>query len=160
MANHRQPDCPPQIAIPLSWGLKTLLKRNPIFIYGDLNFSDFQQVFANLFSWRKLKKVQDKGLGALCREKPLEKSGLEPAFGAAGSSPDFSRGLSRHGAPRPLSWTFFQETKGFDDHFLKISKSYSSGNLNYSNFPVRSRLVSDAGAHHTNTQRPTKTRWI
>ena len=29
-------------------------------------------------------------------------------FGAAGSSPDFSRGFSRHGAPRPLSWTFFQ----------------------------------------------------
>ena len=28
-------------------------------------------------------------------------------FGAAGSSPDFSRGFSRHGAPRPLSWTFF-----------------------------------------------------
>ena len=26
-------------------------------------------------------------------------------FGAAGSSPDFSRGFSRHGAPRPLSWT-------------------------------------------------------
>ena len=25
------------------------------------------------------KKVQDKGLGAPCREKPLEKSGLEPA---------------------------------------------------------------------------------
>ena len=96
------------------------------------------------------KKVQDKGLGAPCREKPLEKSGLEPAapnrptdqkhcalsthpnphlrrwgfgwvdkaqcfrsarrFGAAGSSPDFSRGFSRHGAPRPLSWTFFQCT--------------------------------------------------
>ena len=31
-------------------------------------------------------------------------------FGAAGSSPDFSRGFSRHGAPRPLSWTFFQCT--------------------------------------------------
>ena len=29
-------------------------------------------------------------------------------FGAAGSSPDFSRGFLRHGAPRPLSWTFFQ----------------------------------------------------
>ena len=31
-------------------------------------------------------------------------------FGATGSSPDFSRGFSRHGAPRPLSWTFFQCT--------------------------------------------------
>ena len=31
-------------------------------------------------------------------------------FGAAGSSPDFSRGFSRHGAPWPLSWTFFQCT--------------------------------------------------
>ena len=31
-------------------------------------------------------------------------------FGAAGSTPDFSRGFSRHGAPRPLSWTFFQCT--------------------------------------------------
>ena len=31
-------------------------------------------------------------------------------FGAAGSSPDFSRGFSRHGAPSPLSWTFFQCT--------------------------------------------------
>ena len=31
-------------------------------------------------------------------------------FGAAGSSPDFSRGFSRHGASRPLSWTFFQCT--------------------------------------------------
>ena len=29
-------------------------------------------------------------------------------FGAAGSSPDFSRGFSRHGAPRPSSWTFFR----------------------------------------------------
>ena len=29
-------------------------------------------------------------------------------FDAAGSSPDFSRGFSRHGAPRHLSWTFFQ----------------------------------------------------
>ena len=47
-------DCPPQIAIPLSWGLKILMKWNPTLIYGDLNFSDFQQVFANLFSWRKL----------------------------------------------------------------------------------------------------------
>ena len=28
-------------------------------------------------------------------------------FGAAGSSPGFSRGFSRHGAPGPLSWTFF-----------------------------------------------------
>ena len=27
------------------------------------------------------------------------------------------------------------ETRGFADHFLKISRSYSSGNLNYSNFP-------------------------
>ena len=31
-------------------------------------------------------------------------------FGAAGSSPDFSRGFSQHGAPRPSSWTFFQCT--------------------------------------------------
>ena len=31
-------------------------------------------------------------------------------FGAVGSSPDFSRDFSRHGAPRPLSWTFFQCT--------------------------------------------------
>ena len=31
-------------------------------------------------------------------------------FGAAGLSPDFSRGFSRHGASRPLSWTFFQCT--------------------------------------------------
>ena len=29
-------------------------------------------------------------------------------FGAAGSSPDFSRGFSRHGTSRPLSWTFFR----------------------------------------------------
>ena len=27
------------------------------------------------------------------------------------------------------------ETRRFADHFLKISRSYSSGNLNYSNFP-------------------------
>ena len=27
------------------------------------------------------------------------------------------------------------ETRGFADHFLKISRSYTSGNLNYSNFP-------------------------
>ena len=27
------------------------------------------------------------------------------------------------------------ETRGFADHFLKISRLYSSGNLNYSNFP-------------------------
>ena len=27
------------------------------------------------------------------------------------------------------------ETRGFADHFLKISRSYSLGNLNYSNFP-------------------------
>ena len=27
------------------------------------------------------------------------------------------------------------ETRGFADHFQKISRSYSSGNLNYSNFP-------------------------
>ena len=32
-------------------------------------------------------------------------------FGDTGSSPDFSRGFSRHGAPRPLSWTFFQCTQ-------------------------------------------------
>ena len=31
-------------------------------------------------------------------------------FGAAGSSPDFSRVFSWHGASRPLSWTFFQCT--------------------------------------------------
>ena len=31
-------------------------------------------------------------------------------FGAAGSSSDFSRGFSRHGASWPLSWTFFQCT--------------------------------------------------
>ena len=31
-------------------------------------------------------------------------------FGAAGSSPDFSRGFSQHGAPWPLSWTSFQCT--------------------------------------------------
>ena len=29
------------------------------------------------------------------------------------------------------------ETRGFADHFLKISRSDSSGNLNYSNFPPR-----------------------
>ena len=70
----------------------------------------------NFVDW---KKVQDKGQGAPCCEKPLEKSGLEPAAPncrwcrrcvAAGSSPGFSRGFSRHGAPRPLSWTFFQCT--------------------------------------------------
>ena len=27
------------------------------------------------------------------------------------------------------------ETRGLADHFLKVSRSYSSGNLNYSNFP-------------------------
>ena len=52
------------------------------------------------------KKVQDKGLGVPCREKPLEKSGLEPA--APNRLADrkhcaLSRGFSRHGAPRPLS---------------------------------------------------------
>ena len=35
-------------------GLKFLMKWKPTYIYGDLNFSDSQQVFANLFSWRKL----------------------------------------------------------------------------------------------------------
>ena len=68
-----------QIAILLSLGLKFLRKWKPTYIYGDLNFSDSQQVFANLFSWRKL--------------------------------------------------------EGFADHFLKISRSHSSGNSNYSNFP-------------------------
>ena len=38
-------------------------------------------------------------------------------FSAAGSSPDFSRGFSRHGAPRPLSWTFFQ--RQFPQHFAR-----------------------------------------
>ena len=46
--------CPSQIAILLSLGLKFLMKWKPTYIYGDLNFSDSQQVFANLFSWRKL----------------------------------------------------------------------------------------------------------
>ena len=46
--------CPSQIAILLSLGLKFLIKWKPTYIYGDLNFSDSQQVFANLFSWRKL----------------------------------------------------------------------------------------------------------
>ena len=47
--------CPSQIAILLSLGLKFLMKWKPTYIHGDLNFSDSQQVFANLFSWRKLK---------------------------------------------------------------------------------------------------------
>ena len=46
--------CPSQIAILFSLGLKFLKKWKPTYIYGDLNFSDSQQVFANLFSWRKL----------------------------------------------------------------------------------------------------------
>ena len=46
--------CPSQIAILLSLGLKFLMKWKPTYIYSDLNFSDSQQVFANLFSWRKL----------------------------------------------------------------------------------------------------------
>ena len=46
--------CPSQIAILFSLGLKFLMKWKPTYIYGDLNFSDSQQVFANLFSWRKL----------------------------------------------------------------------------------------------------------
>ena len=40
------------------------------------------------------------------------------------------------------------ETRGFADHFLKISRSFSSGNLNCSNFPARSRLVSYDVLHH------------
>ena len=51
-------DCPPQIATPLSLGLTILMKWKPTYIYGDLNFSDSQQVFANLFSWRKLEGLQ------------------------------------------------------------------------------------------------------
>ena len=47
-------DCPLQIAVPLSLGLKILMKWKPTYIYGDLNFSDSQQVFANLHSWRKV----------------------------------------------------------------------------------------------------------
>ena len=46
--------CPSQIAILLSLWLKFLMKWKPTYIYGGLNFSDSQQVFANLFSWRKL----------------------------------------------------------------------------------------------------------
>ena len=46
--------CPSQIAILFSLGLKFLMKWKPTYIYGDLNFSDSQQAFANLFSWRKL----------------------------------------------------------------------------------------------------------
>ena len=46
--------CSSQIAILLSLGLKFLMKWKPTYIYGDLNFSEFKQVFANLFSWRKL----------------------------------------------------------------------------------------------------------
>ena len=46
--------CPSQIAILFSLGLKFLMKWKPTYIYGDLNFSDSQQVFANLFSWQKL----------------------------------------------------------------------------------------------------------
>ena len=34
------------------------MKWNPTNIYNDLNFSDFQQVFANLFNWRKLEGSQ------------------------------------------------------------------------------------------------------
>ena len=30
------------------------MKWKPTYIYGDLNFSESKQVFANLFSWRKL----------------------------------------------------------------------------------------------------------
>ena len=47
-------DCPPQRALPLSLGLKHLTKWKPTYIYGDFNFSDSQQVFAHLFSCRKL----------------------------------------------------------------------------------------------------------
>ena len=46
--------CSSQIAILLSLGLKFLMKWKPTYIYGDLNFSESKQVFANLFSWRKL----------------------------------------------------------------------------------------------------------
>ena len=46
--------CPSQIAILFSLWLKFLMKWKPTYIYGDLNFSDSQQLFANLFSWRKL----------------------------------------------------------------------------------------------------------
>ena len=46
--------CPSQIAILFSLGLKFLMKWKPTYIYGELNFSDSQQVFANLFSWWKL----------------------------------------------------------------------------------------------------------
>ena len=45
---------PSQRAILLSLGLKFLMKWKLTYIYGDLNFSDSQQVFANLFSWQKL----------------------------------------------------------------------------------------------------------
>ena len=37
--------CPSQIAILLSLGLKFLMKWKPTYIYGDLNFSDSQQVW-------------------------------------------------------------------------------------------------------------------
>ena len=46
--------CPSQIAILFSLWLKFLMKWKPTYSYGDLNFSDSQQVFVNLFSWRKL----------------------------------------------------------------------------------------------------------
>ena len=46
--------CSSQIAILFSLGLKFLMKWKPTYIYGDLNFSESKQVFANLFSWRKL----------------------------------------------------------------------------------------------------------
>ena len=47
-------DCPPQIAIALFLRLKILMKWKTTYIYGDLNFSDSQQVFAKLNSWREL----------------------------------------------------------------------------------------------------------
>ena len=47
--------CPSQIAMFFSLGVKFIMKWKPTYIYGDMNFSDSQQVFANLFSWQKIK---------------------------------------------------------------------------------------------------------
>ena len=54
-----------------------------------------------------------------------------------GSSPDFSRGFSRHGAPRPLSWTLFQCTLLLypgQPSYCQYSESFTKANFCTSDF--------------------------
>ena len=82
-SNRRQPECETRLASSVQWSTEGKHHRQQI----DL--------------W---KKVQDQGLGAPCREKPLEKSGLEPA--APNRLADRKHcALSTHPNPHLKNWS-------------------------------------------------------